>query len=666
MKSKGAVRLRFPALLLAFTAIALAPVAAQSTQSPTTLYSQGRQAQQAGDNFKAIELYKSALQMNRSYVQPMIGLAETYFALGDFQESLNFAQAAQQYDQSNMSILDLEGRAHIGLGDFAGAKKLFDQVLAIEPNNMEAQFGLAEIKVATGEPLAAAADFESALSISPENRRALLSLILLYDSLGNTAKANQYTLLALQAHPNDALTHFIAAKHYLSTGDLPDAQAQVETALQLDPKSVDETLLLSEIYERTGQYAKVVPLIQSMLKSNASDYLLWYSLGLAYDKLGRVTDSINSFARAFTLRPDDEISRIALESVLISQVALKDPLRAKYADYHFALGEALQKRYFIDQAIREYRRGLKIDPYSMRGRLDYANASELLGFGAEYLAQLEFLNQIGKSDTSISDSISAEKSALADSVSNTWGVDQFTLQREPYTISIFYTDQGSMIHYLAEGYLASYLRDEFQSTENISISGQPTAVDSFSQAFQDAYNAGTDYFVIFNFDESQRYFKVSGEIYASSTGTKVGSEQFYRTGNDRVTNALDSVVTSIDSLLPLRGKLINRNFDTGLIDLGYEDGLKKGDKLLIVKNGDLTLAKDRFGFDYPQSAVIGDFAVTKTDALVSEGTVTKNGFFDLINPEDWVIFPPPKGAPAPAARQPPPPGELYQSFLSIP
>ena len=154
-------------LVVAWFAIVLVPVFAQSTQSPTALYSQGRQAQQASDNFKAIELYKSALQMNPAYVEPMIGLAETYFALGDYQEALSFATAAQQYDQSNMSILDLEGRALIGLGDFTRAKSLFDQVLASQPNNMGAQFGLAEIKVATGEPLSAAADFQNALSISP-------------------------------------------------------------------------------------------------------------------------------------------------------------------------------------------------------------------------------------------------------------------------------------------------------------------------------------------------------------------------------------------------------------------------------------------------------------------------------------------------------------------
>jgi tetratricopeptide (TPR) repeat protein len=634
------------------------------SQSATAGYAQGRAAQLSGDNFKAIELYKTALELNPSYVQPMIGLSETYFALGEFQEALKYAQEAERFDLNNATILDLEGRARIGLGDFSGAAKIFNQVLSTQPNNVEAKFGLAELEIASGEPKSAAASFENALSIAPENRRALLSLILLYDSLGNMARAEQYTKLALQYHPDDALTHYIAAKHYLHAGDLADAQAQVETSLELNPQSVNATLLLSEVYQRTGQYAKVVPLVKTILSKNSRDYLLWYSLGLAYEQLGRTDDSIQSFARAFAVRPDDEVSRIALESEVISKLDMKDPRRAKYADYHFAKGQAFQERYYMDRAMREYRRGLKIDPYSKSGRLLYANAYQTLGFPAMYLSQLEVLQKLGKSDTDIADSIDIQSSALSDSVSATWGIDQFTLSREPYTVSLFYTTSGSMIHYLGQQFLAGYVHDTLESTENVSLSGTPSAVGSFADAFRQARDTGSDYFVILSFNESERYFRVTADLYVSATGTRVATEQSYRTGNDRVADALVAVSDSIDSLLPLRGRLVNRKFDTGLIDIGSVDGAKVGDKLLIVKNGSISLAQDRIGFSYPQTAVVGDFQITRTDALVSEGTVTKNQFFDLINPEDWVIYPPPKGTP-PQAQQPPP-GELYQSFLAIP
>jgi len=286
------------------------------------------------------------------------------------------------------------------------------------------------------------------------------------------------------------------------------------------------------------------------------------------------------------------------------------------------------------------------------------------GYPAKYLSELNVLKKIGKTNTDVTDQIEIETNLLQDSVSHTWGIDQFTISREPYTISVFYTTNGSMIHYLAQGDLADYFKDLLVSNENIAVDNPPAEARSFADAFRAARTAGTDYFVILSFNESQRYFRVTADLYASLTGTKIDSQQSYRTGNNRVTDALANVADNVHSALPLRGRLLNRKFDTGVIDLGRLDGVKQGDKLLIVKNGSISVAKDRLGFDYAKDAVIGSFDITKIDALVSEGTVTKNQFFDLINPQDWVIFPPPKN------EQPkqttPPPGELYQSFLKIP
>ncbi len=651
-------------LLVLATTLSASTLAAQSNEPVTSIYQQGRQAQLGGNNYRAIELYKAAIERNPSYAQPITGLAETYFALGEFSEALRYVQRAEKLDRMNMELVNLEGRIRIGLGELGEAKKLFERVLQSEPNNVQSKFGLAELSIAAGEPKSAAASFENALSIAPENKRALLSLVLLYDSLGELSRAERYAQMALQYHPDDAQVHYVAARHYLQAADYGEAQKQDETALSLRPGGVNETLLLSEIYLRTDQYDKVVPLIEGILSKNSGDYLLWYSLGLAYEKLGKVDNSIQSFARAFSVRPDDEVSRIALENELVTKTDIKDPRRARFAQYHFDQGTAYEQRNYTDRALREFRRGLKIDPYSMHGRVLYADVFNKEGYPAKYLSELNVLKKIGKTNTDITDQIEIETNLLQDSVSNTWGVQQFTLQREPYDVSVFYTTNGDMIHYLAQGVLAGYLKDLLVSYENISIDGEPAEAKSFADAFRTAREAGTDYFVILNFNESERYFRATADLYVSLTGTKIDSEQSYRTGNNRVTDALANVAQGLHGILPLRGRLLQRKFDSGLIDLGKIDGVKTGDKLLIVKNGTMTIARDRIGFDYTPDAVIGSFEVTKTDALVSEGTVTKNQFFDLINPEDWVIFPPPKN------EQPnttvPPPGELYRNFLKIP
>lgn len=650
---------------LVLVALLARPLYAQEMAStPPQLYRHGRTAQLSGDYYTAIEDYKSALEMNPAYLQPLVGMAESYFGLGEYSEALRYVREAERYDDTSVALLNLEGRAQIGVGDFGAARTLFDRVLARQPNNLDAEFGLAELDLAAGEPKTALAKFEGALRTAPENRRALLSLIVLYDSLGEHARAERYARIVLDAYPDDAYTHYVVARHYLESGNYTLAKQQVQTALALSPGNRDSTELLSEVYLRTGDYAKVVPLIEGILAKNRADYLLWYTLGLAEQKMGEYQDSVRNYAQAFTIHPDDEISRIAMESELIRDFKMKDPLRARYAQYHFDQGRIYEARDYLDRALREYRRGLLLDPYSREGRLLYAGVFKLEGFPAKYLAELEVLKADNQANTDVRDEIDVTSNALSNSVASAWGISQFDLQRERYAISLFYSTSDPMIHYLGQAALADYLRDLFESYENIHVTGSPVLANDFATAFRTARESGSDYFLTMSPTETRTYFQVDCTLYVSATGSKVRSFSVYRTGTGRVADALAAIASAIHSVLPLEGRILKRQFDQGVIDLGAMDGVKSGDTLLIVRNGSLQTAKDRLGFSYPASAVVGSFKVTQTDALISQGDIVKNQFFDFINVGDYVIYPPP--ANEKPVVQAAPPSTLYQRLLRIP
>ncbi len=650
--------------LLLLCALLPGPRSLAQSASPTDLYEQGRAAQLSESYYSAIELYKTALEANPSYLQPMIGLAETYFAMGEYEEALRYELQAEPLDRFNLDLRNLEGRTRIGLGEFASARAIFERVLDREPNSMEAKFGLAELDIATGEPRTGAMRFEEALRSAPENLHALLALVIVRDSLGEFRSADRYARIALDAHPDNPQVRDVVARHYLLEGDYARAQREVETALALKQGDLDSTLLLSDIFLRTRQYANVVPLIEPILAANSDAYLLWYALGLAQAKLGAVQDSIESLARGLTIRPDDEISRIAMEDEIIENLGMKDPLRARYARYHFQRGRDFAARYFYDRALIEYRRGLQIDPDNKAGRLLFADVFKTEGYAAKYLSELSVLRDLKLADQDVNDEIDILTNLLADSVSNSWGVSQFTLDRSAYAIRLFYSTKGAMIHYLGQEPLAEYLRALLASNENIVVKSPPQEADSFAAAFRVARTSGSDYFMILDATESERYFSVDCDLYASATGSRLRSFSVYRTGVDRVTDALARVADSVHSALPLEGHILNRRFDQGIVDLGALDGVKPRDSLVIVKNGSLSLAKDRLGFDYPKDAVIGRFVVSRTDALVSQGAIVKNQFFDLVSPGDSVIYQPPKSEEP--TMESAPASDLYQTILKIP
>jgi hypothetical protein len=142
------------------------------------------------------------------------------------------------------------------------------------------------------------------------------------------------------------------------------------------------------------------------------------------------------------------------------------------------------------------------------------------------------------------------------------------------------------------------------------------------------------------------------DVYLSRTGARMASFAVFRTGNDKMRDALMKLCTQIAELLPARGTLLVRKFGQGLVDLGTFQGVKKDDKLVIVRQGGVRLRPDTPGLAYEDGDVVGDFLVTGTDEGVSEGTVTGKGYFDYVNIGDQVAYPVQKTAkPAVPAAQ---------------
>jgi hypothetical protein len=162
-------------------------------------------------------------------------------------------------------------------------------------------------------------------------------------------------------------------------------------------------------------------------------------------------------------------------------------------------------------------------------------------------------------------------------------------------------------------------------------------VDSFEAAFREARALGTDYFLLMHVEESERSFTTVLEQYLTATGKRLGTYSVFRTGNDRVQENLDILAERVFAAFPLRGILLARQFDSGIVDLGLYDQLETGLKLSIVRKGKVSLRNDRIGVAAAAEDVLGTFTVGELDEVISEGTVSKRSFFDLINAGDELI-----------------------------
>lgn len=627
------------------------PITSAHPQSLTTedareLYNTGRQLQKNGNVHGAIEKYRASLSLNADYVEPMQGLAECFYLIGEYEEALRYVRLASKYDRNNNAIYTLEGRIRIGLGEIEYARTLFTDVLDSEPNNLEAQFGLAELDIAQGKLRNAATRYVETLKVSPASRKALISLAILYDELGESEIAQRYLELALQYHSDNPHVHYIAAKHLYIDKAYDSAEAHLLTALSLNENYIDARVFLGEVYFAQDRYQDTIQTMRRVLLDQRRHTLAWYILGLTYARSGQVADAVNSFSQALVSRYDDEISRIAFENLALEKLKIGDEVREKLAAYHMVRGVSYEERNYLDKALIEYRRALRLAPLSRDYRLAYASVYKAQGFPVKYLNELFVLANIGYEDTLIRDEIEIEQSKTFDYVSTQWELDQFALERDRYKLMLFNLSPKNVeIHPTSGLVLTEFYYDLLLYYSDLNVGFEQKTVASFEEGFRTARESQADLFILTHFSESERSIMGNCTVYLARSGSELVSISDVRTGNDRILTLLASLARQLHDALPLRGKILLRNFDVAVIDLGRLHGIAIEDKLLIVKRGTESLRSDSLAFGIDEVNVLGEFEVVKLDEAISEGIVHTKSFFDLVNPQDVVIFPPPEPIP---------------------
>jgi hypothetical protein len=397
-------------------------------------------------------------------------------------------------------------------------------------------------------------------------------------------------------------------------------------------------MLMGTLHYRRGKFSETAMVMDKVLSLNRKNGSAWYLKALSLFNMARPRDGIEALRTLLTIRPEDEIARISLEDALREYLPAEDPIRIAFADYHFDRGEKFQERNLFSRAYEDYRRGLQINPYSKRGRLDYADILAKIGFQARSLAALRFLKDQKLSDKDVDERIELTESLLDDGVSRDWNIDQFLIRRPRFSLLLFVDRNRSFLLHPDSGrYLTKYVGDLLVGTSIFSLAVEPGEVSDFGTAFGEARQRGSDYFILLSYSESEREFSVTADIYLSRTGAKIDSLQVYRTGNDRVQNGLVQLSANLAEKFPLRGELLKRDFERGLVSIGKAENLQVDDTLLILNTKAVGLKHNLFEFAYGPDDILGSIKITKIDDLVAEGVVEKKGFFDRINAGDTVL-----------------------------
>jgi tetratricopeptide (TPR) repeat protein len=466
---------------------------------------------------------------------------------------------------------------------------------------------------------------------------------LVLGSLGDKEGSRTYAARAVLAHPEDPRVHYYSAYLDADAGRLETAARSLETSLRLRPGYAPARSLLASVRYRSNRFEDAARLADEAIAADRGDSAAWYLKGMSYVRLGRPYDGRSVFAAALSMNPSDEFLRVALEDLLLTTTPIESPDRIPWAGWHFSRARDYLSRNLSDQAMFEYRRGLRLNPYAAERR-NYAELLRLQGYPSRHLDELRFMQELGKADRAVNDAVESYDSLLYDALHRIWRIDPIQVVGRHWKVAILsIPTQSGSVHPDAGAVAASYLRDLLAHEGNMQSVDVELRQSNFSSAFRAAREAGADYFMIVGVSESGRDLSMKGELYVARTGSPAESFASYRTGEDRLRNASRGIVEKLAAVLPFRARLIRRNAGSALIDKGKMDKVVLGNTYEIIRRGVLSVKNEGIGLVYSPEDVVGTLAIDGVDEQVSSGVLTRKGFFDRIALGDDVILVPAKG-----------------------
>jgi tetratricopeptide (TPR) repeat protein len=588
------------------------------------------------DWYTAAESLMECIKVNAAHAQAASALAECYYELGEFDQALSWVRKARALARSNMGVANLEASTLVALGRLDAAQAVIDEILTREPYNREALFAAGDLDLARGMSARAVERFRDAVRRYPDDRRLLISMALVLGSLGEGETARTYIERALAQHPEDYRVYYYAAYLDSQAGRLPQAIRNAEQALYFRPGYGPAQALLGSLRYRSGQYEEAIRLADTLIARNRDDPGAWYLKALAFQRMGRTADAIRLLSEAQGIDPHDEFILFTLEDLLISATSLEDPQRARWASLHFARGRDYRTRNLGGEAIFEYRRGLRLNPYA-RERREYAELLRLQGYPARYLEELRVIQEQGQGDRNLNDAVEIYSSLLSDALFRRWQVNPVELAKPHWKVAVFsIATQSSFIHADAGLAAASLVRELLVHHRNIAAVEVELRQPSFSQGFRTAREAGADYFLLISVAEGERDLSIRGELFVARTGSPAQNYSVFRTGEDRLRNAARGMVDNL--ALPLRGELVARRQAQGLLDKGRADGIETGMSFDVVRKDRPEVLNEGIGLTYSADDIVGTFVVDTADEEVAAGTLSRSGFFDRISPGDELIL----------------------------
>jgi Flp pilus assembly protein TadD len=253
---------------------------------------------------EAERLYERALELDPLAATALQGLANLFISQGQSAKAVRRVQdqLAKVPADSNYHLL----LAQIFLAIHQGAEGQAElrKVLEFDPGNVSALFALAQTEQEAGDLTRAASTYEQLVRQHPKEAQPCVALGILEERRGNWRRAEELyrKALDLEAGQPTAANNlsYLLLEH---GGDSNYALSLAQIGRRGMPDSPGTADTLAWAYYQKGIYNSAIELLADAVKKAPENPTYHYHLGLAYQRVSKVSLARQSFQQALNIDP---------------------------------------------------------------------------------------------------------------------------------------------------------------------------------------------------------------------------------------------------------------------------------------------------------------------------------------------------------------------------
>ncbi|HXJ87522.1 MAG TPA: tetratricopeptide repeat protein [Candidatus Binatia bacterium] len=329
----------------------------------------------------------------------LVILASDYAALGKKQELEDLVGHWQRLSEpSGESALDFAATLVTqGMNSQAIAVLEEQETRVANHPQADSALKLANAFLALGRLTNAEINAELALSRKPDCLACYLTLAQVSERQENTEKALSYLVKAKRMAPQDPEVLFQFGKVCLERNLLDDALGALSKAVELRPDNDTYAYLLGSANFGKGRLDEALALFQRLLQKHPQDAFLHYAIGAVYFQQNKYSEAEASLKQSLAGQPDQVPANYYLaltydaigddeRAIPIFQDLLKS--HPEHVPSHVKLGGILVRQHQYEEAQRNLKEAIALDPGSVEAHYQLALALRRLGKSAESEAEM--------------------------------------------------------------------------------------------------------------------------------------------------------------------------------------------------------------------------------------------------------------------------------------